>query len=709
MMGNKPSLAFLKLLPTPMKPFIRRSLALLAASLAVAAQASVTITTWNTGSGGFANGSNWTDGLPLFLYENPGDNVGVIDNGGTATVTTTLTAPGSLIDTLRVGGMSDSSLHVQSGGQLDAFYVIAGNGASDVGTLTVDGTLRAYEITVGNDGTGTLTIGSSGKVAGAIYVASNSGSIGTLTLLSGGRIAADSEFESDGSLYSGNGDATITLNSGGTVDGDINLSGSGNASATINSGSFTLGGKIVLESSGSASAHLDGTTISPTAFIIGGNGINSLLIDNSANVTTTSTGVSEIGGTGTGTNSITVSGSTWSSSGSLLIGGTGNGTLNISDSATVTQNQVTLGGNESGYGALNVTTGAALTVQNLYIGQANGGAGEVNISESGSDVHATGDFWIGGAGSGSLAVMSGGSMRNGSGAYIGNTGTGWVTVSGTGSKWTSLGDVTIGVGGGSGAITLTDGGVLKIGSTGTGNLYLTTAMNGGGSLNIGADAGSGQAAAGELQASSVSGSSDGEAVVTFNHTSSNYVFAPSITGGVFVAQVAGTTVLSGTNNYNHGTYISGGTLTLGANNAAGSGYINLAGGTLNLNDFDQTSGTLTVSGNSFINFLGTSSLVFADSSSLEEYWSGTLTLLNFGAGDTFQVGTDATGLTTDQLHSIIIDGYYAQISANGYLTAGSTLAIPEPSTYAAIIGFAALGLAAWRRRSQLAVASVNRF
>lgn len=177
-------------------------------------------------------------------------------------------------------------------------------------------------------------------------------------------------------------------------------------------------------------------------------------------------------------------------------------------------------------------------------------------------------------------------------------------------------------------------------------------------------------------------------------------------GGLNKTQAAILT-LTGQSAYAGNTTISGGTLRMGGNQriAATSSLI-LNGGTFDLNGFNQELATLSVLGSEATLLVSTidlgdvlgNSLVFTDSSS--EVW-GSNALLDiigsFVSGQSVRVGTDANGLTADQLAKILINGNVAGIDANGYLTA-----VPEA---AAAVQVAALGLAVLagvcaRRRSR---------
>jgi autotransporter-associated beta strand protein len=158
----------------------------------------------------------------------------------------------------------------------------------------------------------------------------------------------------------------------------------------------------------------------------------------------------------------------------------------------------------------------------------------------------------------------------------------------------------------------------------------------------------------------------------------------------------GTLTLSGANTYTGATTVNAGTLALGAaNRIADTSAMVLAGGTFATGGFSETLGTLTLSSNSTIDFgSGTSALVFSDSSAIS--WSGTLTLTNFDIGtDSLRFGTSVSALTVAQLSEISLAGYTASLDSSGFVTFS---AIPEPSTYAVIVGIATLGGVVTSRR-----------
>ena len=108
-----------------------------------------------------------------------------------------------------------------------------------------------------------------------------------------------------------------------------------------------------------------------------------------------------------------------------------------------------------------------------------------------------------------------------------------MTVTGAGSTWSNTSAVNIG-NLGTGTLTIADGGVV------TGPIVIATNAGSIGTLNIGAGAGNPAAAPGTLTAPSLAFGA-GTGTLNFNHTSTNYVFAPAISGNGAVNVLAGTT------------------------------------------------------------------------------------------------------------------------------------------------------------------------
>ena len=90
-----------------------------------------------------------------------------------------------------------------------------------------------------------------------------------------------------------------------------------------------------------------------------------------------------------------------------------------------------------------------------------------------------------------------------------------------------------------------------------------------GTVNIGAAAGSPAVAPGTLDTPAVV-FQDGTATLNFNHTSTNYVFAPAISGNGAVNVLAGITILTANNTYTGATTINGGALIVNGSIASSS-------------------------------------------------------------------------------------------------------------------------------------------
>ncbi len=170
------------------------------------------------------------------------------------------------------------------------------------------------------------------------------------------------------------------------------------------------------------------------------------------------------------------------------------------------------------------------------------------------------------------------------------------------------------------------------------------------------------------------------------------VIANGAAGMTLTKTGLGTQILSGANTYAGATTVTAGTLNLGVNNAvSSSSNVVLNGGTMQ-SAFSQTLGTLNLSASSTLDLSTGGVFVFANSSALS--WSGTLSIVGTFTDDV-SVGFGTSGLTSGQLSQITINGLAASMDSNGFLFA---TAIPEPSTYAAILGALALAGVVWRRR-----------
>ena len=109
---------------------------------------------------------------------------------------------------------------------------------------------------------------------------------------------------------------------------------------------------------------------------------------------------------------------------------------------------------------------------------------------------------------------------------------------------------------GTGTLTIADGGIVA------GPVVIATNASAIGTLNIGAGAGNPAAAPGTLTAPSIAFGA-GTGTINFNHTSTDYVFAPAISGNGTVNVLAGTTTFTAANTYSGATNVNAGTLRAG--------------------------------------------------------------------------------------------------------------------------------------------------
>ncbi|MPZ38514.1 MAG: autotransporter outer membrane beta-barrel domain-containing protein [Rhizobiales bacterium] len=290
-----------------------------------------------------------------------------------------------------------------------------------------------------------------------------------------------------------------------------------------------------------------------------------------------------VGFSGTGTLEISDGGTVTSPIAQIATNATGHGTVNVTDpgSTWTVEGTVDFHVGGAGTGILNIFNGGVVQADfaSISIGASSDGTGTVRIDGAGSTLHSGVGLNVGGgtgptagAGTGFLTITNGGTASTTGPISIGNLGgSGTVTVDGAGSTLSAGGDINVG-NVGDGTLTVSNGGNVTAGGT----LWIARGLSEG-TLNIGAAPGDPAAAPGTVNAAGIQfGIGDG--VINFNHTSSDYVFAPAISGPGAVNQLAGTTVLTAANTYTGPTTISGGTLRV--NGSITSPTTVNAGGTL---------------------------------------------------------------------------------------------------------------------------------
>ena len=297
---------------------------------------------------------------------------------------------------------------------------------------------------------------------------------------------------------------------------------------------------------------------------VGASATGTLTIQAGGTVSNTAGIIGENGGS-IGTVIVDGAGSSWTNSNSLDIGSEGNGTLTIRNGAAVVAGTVG------------------------FIGNYPGGMGTVTIDGIGSTLTVP-DLYIGWDGQATLNIRNGARLiTNTVGTSLAATGISTVTVDGAGSTWTSGALLYIGDSG-VGALTISNGATVS----GPG-LILAHFAGSTGTLNVGAAVGQAATAPGTLSAASVDLRS-GTGQLVFNHTGTNYTFAPVIIGsgaGTRTVRVeAGTTILTAASTYTGPTIINGGKLSVNGSIASSAVTVN-AGGALGGNG---TVGNTTING-----------------------------------------------------------------------------------------------------------------
>jgi T5SS/PEP-CTERM-associated repeat protein len=476
-----------------------------------------------------------------------------------------------------------------SGGVPTIFdYAMIGTDTPNATVVGAPGAV-AGNLFVGYLGTGTLTIQNGGALSnqyGFIGYDPSSGSTGTVTVSGAG-----SSWTNSGALFVGyGGTGTLTIQSGGAVSNGIGYIG-------YNPGST---GTVIVTGAGSSWTNSSDLSV-------GYGGTGTLTIQNGGAVTN---GIGYISYNPGSTGAVTVSGtgSSWTNSSDLYVGHGGTGTLTIQNGGAVS----------NGIG---------------YIGYNPGSTGTVTVSGAGSSWTNSGALAVGFSGTGALTIQNGGALVSNTvgliGGGFGSTGT--VTVDGAGSSWTNSGALSVGLLG-TGTLTVANGGTVAV----SGRMTIASQAGSTGTLNIGAASGQAAVAPGTLNASSVAFGS-GTGGIVFNHTASNYIFAPTISGAGSVTVEAGTTVLTAANTYTGPTTINGGTLSVNGS-ILSSTTVN-AGGTL---AGTGTVGNVTVAtGGTFAPGAGT----MAVSGSLA-FQSGAIYLVQVGPSNASLANVNSTAMLT---------------------------------------------------------------
>jgi autotransporter-associated beta strand protein len=314
----------------------------------------------------------------------------------------------------------------------------------------------------------------------------------------------------------------------------------------------------------------------------------------------------------------------------------------------------------------------------ITIGDVTGASG-VTVTGAGSVLNAFNSLSIGGTGCGCGPLL--GTLTIADGGVVNSPGSTTITAGST---------LNLGTGGLAGAIVtpaIANNGQIVANFTDT--LTLGAAISGSGSLSkAGAGtliltgnstySGGTTITGGTLQLGNGGASGSIAGNVTNNGTfainrSDTFTFGGIISGsGAFQQNGAGTTIFTAANTYTGGTTINAGTLQLGSGGSlAPTGALTVnAGGTFNLNSFNQTVGDLSGMGAIALGS-GTLTAGTANSTTFGGAVSGTGGLVKQGSGAlTLSGASSYTGTTNINAGTLVVNG---SLASNVFVNAGGTL------------------------------------
>ncbi len=576
--------------------------------------------------------------------------------GASGTMTSNLSGAGALWfsspATLVIAGTNTYSggTSVTDGGLIEVTTGGSISHSSSDLRVGVDGGPGSFTLSGGSVGIRDATIGSGQGVTSFLTGSSGmwTGS-GALTVASAG---ATSVFQLDGGSFSS---LSSTIGTGTSDIGNRDVS---NGSARINGGTWTTTNGLVL-----------GTAGGTGALTLAGGAVNS--------------GSATIGVAAGSNGTANVSGGIWTNSGNLTVGGTGTGTLSMSGAGTVIVGGTLFRGTG---GTINLSSGGTLQIGN----GGNSGAlgndltndGTLVFNRSGTSDHThviDGSGAVVKQGTGTLVLsaangwagstsIDGGVLELGNTAALGSSGTisfGGGTLrfthinrndysdrfNGSGGQFFKLDtnneSVTLGtaIAGSGSTLEKLGAGTLILGED---NTYDGTTTVTSGTLQIGAGGSTG----------SIAGDLVNNAAVAFNRSAA-LTYSRLITGsGTLVNEGPGTVTLTGTNTFTGNTVLQAGSLSLGGSAALGNGgTISFGGGALQFtsaNNSDLSARFSTAASQAYKLDTNGQNVTLAASltsfgGSLEKLGTGILTLRGdntFAGGTTLTAGTlslDSTG------------------------------------------------------------------
>jgi len=418
----------------------------------------------------------------------------------------------------------------------------------------------------------------------------------------------------------------------------INNGGTAELSVTT----FPLGGFLGFDAgqSGNLTIRDNGFLFGDTNLAVGRGGSGVLTVD--AGGRATRKGLFVAAGTGS-LGSVQINGGQLTLNDILHVGYRGNGSLTLTDNGTIFSDKADIGGFDTATGTATITNGlwqntTALFVgvdgngtliinplgrvasESLYVGQASGSTGSVTVS--GGNITLANTMAVGVLGHGELTVTNGGYIHTDVFQVgLGSGSSGTATLSGNASLTASV--VQVGVASGSaGTLSLTGNVSMstplivvadELGSTGVLNVTGTTfsaaaIVAGNGTATVNLNEGTMLEPIGPSDPTvSINGFSEGQfnlsGNVTFGTGSGTIdVYSPLSGNGRLIKTGSGALNLSVASTYSGGTSIQGGTVSVGASNALGTGSIAIGTAELRGSSNSTISPEITVQANETATF-----------------------------------------------------------------------------------------------------------
>jgi fibronectin-binding autotransporter adhesin len=547
------------------------------------------------------------------------------------------------------------------------------------GTLTSDATrnftVDTSTFSVGNvSSMGNVSISASSLTAGN-FTSVNALELNATTINAGtynvnqGITFNNASAQTVSNAISGNGKLIKTGSGVLTITGNNNFSGG----VDINDGTLNLGSANAIGTSGTIS--FGGGTLQYTS---------SNTTDYSSRFSTASSQAYKVD---TNSQNITWATGLTSSGGSLLKSGTGTLTLSgdnsYSGSTTLSVGSLTLSGNNSTSGAININAGV------LSLGSANAIGTSGTISFGGGTLQYTSSNTTDYSSRFSTASSQAYKVDTNGQDIVWATG---LTSSGASFVKSGLGKLTIsGANSYSGSTTISAGSI-KLGRANGLSSVSSIIFTSGTSLDIN---GYSQSLGSLSGAGTITSSSSGTLTITIGADNSSTSFSGVIEKGsatslALTKSGSGTLTLSGNNNYDGGTNINAGVLSLGSANAIGtSGTISFGGGTLQYtssNTTDYSSRLSGASGQAFKVDTNGRNVTWATdltnaSSSITKSGAGTLTISNsIGASSVNLIVTAGT---------LSLPGTESQLAGIGTISLqGGTLSCPNCPSLGDVVALA---------------------